>query len=140
MKKPILFLSIFLLLVIGCKKFISGPESCDGYDYSDCNTAEPILTEAKLNFTINDKVKMVPFIIYKGNIEDGQPLFFDTAKNESEVYYNLEFGRYSVKAEYRIDGKTIYAVDGGMAEKWDGNVCDSNCWFWDSLNLDLRLK
>ncbi len=139
MKHLISFL-IIILLATSCKKTFDHPESCDDYDYYDCETIEPEVGKATFRFTINDKVWNVPFVIYKGSVEDNNVLFIDTARAESIVQYDLYFGTYSVKAKYVVDGKTIYVVDGGEMEKWSNDVCDSVCWSWDELDLDLRIK
>lgn len=138
MKKQTLIFIMVLLIFGGCKKFMAVPDDCSAYDYYDCNTIEPDLTDATFKFTLNNQIQSVPFIIYQGDIEDNKPLFYDTAYN-SEVYYYLEFGKYSIKATYNIQGKTIYVIDGALAEKWSNQICDSVCWGWDSLNLDLQI-
>lgn len=140
MKKIVLFSFMVLVLITACKKSFDQPEDCDSYDYRDCETREPYLSLVSFKFTMNDKIRTVPFVIYKGSVENGQALFYDTARDESIVYYDLEFGKYAVKAEYKVDGKTIYAIDGGEIEKWSNDVCDSVCWGWDSLHLDIRIN
>ena len=133
-----ILVAFFLLLFGGCKKFMSEPDDCSYYDYNNCTTKEPTLVDATFTFTISNQIPYVPFIVYKGNIEDNNPIFYDTAYN-SNVYYYLDFGKYSIKATYHIEGKTIYVIDGALAEKWSNQICDSVCWGWDSLNLDLRI-
>jgi hypothetical protein len=133
-----ILIAALLISVSACKKTVTNVDDCYSYDYRDCETAEPYLSLTSFQFTIDDQVKTVPFIIYEGNVESGTPLFYDTAKGEKIVYYNLEFGKYSVKAEYKIGNKTYYVIDGGKLQKWSADVCDSVCWSWDSLHLDLR--
>lgn len=138
--RKIVFIYIVLLVVLtACKKAHYQPDDCSNYDYSDHVTDEPFVASAKFSFTINDKVKNVPFIIYEGNVEDGKAIFYDTAKGETEVNYYLNFGEYSIKAKYEINGKTTYVIDGGKMEKWSYTICDSICWDWDNLQLDLQL-
>jgi len=138
MKKQLIIGFLILLSFGGCKKYMESPDDCSYYDYNNCNTTEPQVTDATFKFTLNGQISYVPFIIYKGDIEDGTPLYYDTAFS-SMVYYYLDFGKYSVKATYKVDGKTIYVIDGGFAEKWSNQICDSVCWGWDSLNFDLRI-
>jgi hypothetical protein len=141
MRKLLIIFAIISFVFAGsCKKRIFEPDDCFSYDYRDCETWEPYLSLCSFKFTINDQVQNVPFIIYKGKMEDGDVLFYDTARGEDIVYYDLNFGYYSVRAEYKYNGKTVYAVDGGELEKWSQNICDSVCWGWDSLHLDVRLK
>jgi hypothetical protein len=137
-KLRIILVVLLILPAAGCKKMMPVPDDCGSYNYNDCNTTEPDVTEAKLTFSITSRTPYVPFIIYKGNVESGKPVFYDTAFN-TDVYYYLEFGKYSVKAEYKTDDKTIYVIDGDEAEKWSNNICDSVCWGWDSLGFDLRI-
>jgi len=137
-----IFIYGFLLAIIisfsTCKKTHQSPDDCSNYDYHDCNTLEPTNSSLKMSFSLNSQIHSVPFVIYKGNVEDNSVLYHDTAF-ASEVIYSLDFGSYSVKAEYHINGKTIYAIDGGKMIKWSNNVCDSTCWSADSLSLDLRI-
>jgi len=138
MKKQIIITTFILLLFGGCKKTMMEPDDCLSYDYHDCNTIEPQFADATFKFTLNGQIPYVPFIIYKGDIEDNTPVFYDTAFS-SNVYYYLDFGKYSIKATYHINGKTIYVIDGALAEKWNNQICDSTCWGWDSLVLDLQI-
>ncbi len=138
MKKTVFIFLLLLGFTSACKKWMAQPDDCESYDYSNCVTTEPMLTSATLYFSINNEIQKVPFTIYLGKIEDNNVLFRDTAYN-SRVYYDLNFTIYSVKAEYRLQGKTVYVVDGAEAEKWSNNICDSTCWGWDTLVFDLML-
>lgn len=139
MKKSFLLIGLFILFSMpACKKFHAVPDDCMGYDYMDCNTWEPIYAEFRLKFTINHFIKNVPFEIYEGDVNSGQLVLKDTAYLEELIYY-LDFSRYSVKATYELPDKKLIVIDGGEAEKWSNDVCDSVCWSEDSLQLDLQI-
>lgn len=135
-----LFLGLFLA-IIGCGKEYINEENidCEYYDYTDCNTTEPVDGKVTLEFTISNSIRFVPYEVYIGNVDDGKLFFRDTAFNGTETFY-LDLGEYSVKAKYNIDGATKYVVDGGELEKWSQNVCDSTCWHQNELNLKLSIK
>ena len=115
-------------------------EDCEHYDYKDCNTVEPYDAEMIINFSISSKTKYVPFEVYKGYVDDQVLLFRDTSWSD-QLSYNMPVNeRYSIKAKYKKDGKTIYVIDGGKLKVHSKKVCDSTCWSVDHLELDAILK
>ena len=90
MKRQLITGLLVLLSFWGCKKYMESPDDCSYYDYNDCNTTEPQVTDATFKFTLNGQIGYVPFVIYKGDIEDDFPLYYDTAYS-SMVYYYLDF-------------------------------------------------
>lgn len=141
MKLKFLVISVFLLLFANsCKEGYISVDDCYDYDYNDCITTEYFTSFIYMDFTIDDVNKKVPYTVYEGSVDNGTIIFQDTTTS-SEVILEGEFDvPYSVKAEYKKDGKIINVIDGGTAEKWDQNVCDSVCWHYIDIELDLELK
>ena len=72
--------SIFFCLAIfmlSCEK--PNPVNCEDYDFSDCYLDEPEWDFIYLKVTINDQNPYVPIVIYKGNFEDNNIEWVDTA-------------------------------------------------------------
>jgi hypothetical protein len=132
-------LFVFALVISEFDETVSD-EDCETYNYSDCNTIEPFEAELSMAFSISKNIRMVPFEIYKGSIEENIILLKDTAWS-SKVKYTLEIPEYySVRARYVIDGKTIYTVDGVKMDKKSVQKCDSICWKDSNKELDLTLQ
>ncbi len=116
-------------------------EECDTYDYSDCNTIEPIQSSLKIDLTINDENPSPVLKIYEGFIEENNIIFADTMTSAHfELYLNLG-KHYTAAIDYKNDGKIITAVDGTDFLAKSSQVCDSICWYvtGDELNLKLKL-
>ncbi len=142
--KKILILSILFLLPLpfffSCERTTQADVDCSTYDYSDCNTVEPIFGDIHVKLTINDENKKIPLIIYAGKLEDNDIVLIDTAY--SNIYDTLlpvdDF--YTVKAEYKKGEKTIFAVDGDNIKKSKTKTCDSTCWSIKSASINLKMK
>lgn len=137
-KLGILFLFV-LFTQSACFKN-SSPEDCTTYDYYDCNTVEPINQNIELSFSINKYIKKIPYVVYEGYVDTGKELFRDTATQSSVSFVGNFDVYYSVKAEYIIDGKKIFAIDGGKMKKTETVKCDSVCWDVKGTNFDLNLR
>jgi hypothetical protein len=130
-----------MILSMGCQKMSQNitVEDCSQYNYEGC---DPFYTEAFviLELTFDDENPYVPIEIYEGDLEDNKLVFADTSyKNLDSI--SMEFNiDYTVKATYKKDGKTIYAIDQDKAIRWDQNVCDSVCWHYIDAEVDLRLR
>jgi len=57
------------------------------------------------------------------------------------VTYNMPIPEYySVRAIYKLDGKTIYTIDGVKMDKKSVQKCDSVCWNDANKDLDLTIQ
>jgi len=135
-------LSLFTLLTIilfsSCEQTVSN-EDCETYNYYDCNTVEPFEAELKMSFTISKNIHSVAFEIYKGGFDENNVIVNDTAW-DSSVTYNMPIPEYySVRATYKVDGKTIYTIDGVKMDKNSVQKCDSICWKDANKELDLTI-
>ena len=91
--------------------------------------------------TFNDEIDSVPLVVFHGHTEDSVPAAIDTAvESPYRLWLNVE-EYYSVRAEYKLPQRTVYAVDGVKMEvknaKW---ICDTTCWLVHGDILRARLK
>jgi len=138
-----LFLVFILNLIIlnSCEQsFVSSPEDCLNYDYSDCNTKEPFLVPLNIKLTINDENPRVPLIIYKGKLDDNNIVIKDSVTLESYSVMLDPDNYYTVKARYISGNDVIYAVGGDNVKKIRNQVCDSICWTTQEGNVNVKLK
>ena len=134
-------LLVFLLLLFtgifcSCNEYMGMTVDC-----SECYTVEPDSADIIIYLTINDKYTEVPITIYKDQVDDNRIEYVDTV-SVSPYYFFVQINQdYSVKAEYKYDGKTIYAVDGDkLMTKHVSESCDEECWVITGGTMDVRLK
>ena len=136
--------AIAILLILG-SAYACTDESyneeidCQSYNYNDCNTIEPFDANVDLLFSMKGN-QSVPFEIIEGKIEDGKTIIYDTAHTSKITYIMAIPNYYTVKAEYTIGDKTVYAVDGVEMKARSTQRCDSICWETPPFNLDLTLQ
>jgi hypothetical protein len=120
--------------------------ACEEYlgptiDCSECFREKPDSSELVIYLTVNDDHPEVPIVVYRGNVEDGQVDWIDTAREETYYLYSAVGQYYSVAAEYRVDGKTIVAIDGDkMKAKHVSEQCDHECWIVAGGYLKAELR
>ncbi|MEI6124261.1 MAG: hypothetical protein WCQ95_11615 [Bacteroidota bacterium] len=136
-------LSFFLVILIYCSckrtSFYSS-EDCVNYDYSGCNSTEPLVAGLNIRLTINDENPRVLITIYEGNIENSTVVSRDTIST-SKYYIELPPNKfYTVKAQYVSGQKIIYAIGGDNIKKIRNQVCDSVCWSTEDGNVNVELK
>jgi hypothetical protein len=118
------------------EKIFTGDVNCD-----ECYTDKPESIDLEIKVTLSGEYPEVPLVIYKGDVEDNQVEYVDTAY-ESPYYVNVSAGkRYSVKAKYEKDDATLYAVDGTKPKiKLVTDACDSECYVIEDATLDVSIK
>jgi hypothetical protein len=125
------------LVFISCKeKLFTGDVNC-----ADCYTPKPDSALMKFRFTINNDYKEVPFVLYRGDFEDNQIDWIDTANEASWQVMVKTDQEYSIKAKYKKGDKTLYAIDGGKVKVLlVTDACDQDCYVIkdETLNLEIR--
>lgn len=136
------FIVVFCLFFFqSCEQtFVSTPEDCMNYDYSDCNTSEPTVVPLNIKLTINPENPQVPITIFKGKLESRDTILSDTAGSSSYVVLLFPDSYYTVEARYRSGNSIIYAIDGDNVKKIRNQVCDSVCWTFQEGNVNVELK
>ena len=138
-KKLLIILLVNMLLISGCREGYITVDDCYNYDYSDCITMKYSTSFIYMNFSLNDENDNIPYTLYEGSVDNGEVLLQDTAFKENITLEGSFDIPYSVKAEYLVNGEKIYVIDGGTAIRWDQEVCDSTCWHYEDIELDLKL-
>ncbi len=131
-----LIVLVLLTLAGSCNEYLGLTVDCD-----DCWGFRPDSADLIINLTINSSHPEVPIVLYRGNIESGQVDYVDTARKSPYTLYSAIDQYYSVTAEYKVDGKTIIAVDGDEMKAKDATAsCDFECWIVTDGNFRVDLK
>lgn len=131
------FLALIVIISPSCgEKLFTGDVNCD-----ECYTDKPDYVYLEINATLNGENPAVPFVVYRGIVEDDQVEFADTLY-ESPYYLNVKADNmYSVKAIYKKSDATLYAIDGTKPRiLLASGVCDSDCYVIKDVTLDVRIK
>jgi hypothetical protein len=131
-------LLVFVLLTLAgsCNEYLGLNVDCD-----DCWGFRPDSADLIINLTINSSHPEVPIVLYRGNIESGQVDYLDTARETPYTLYSAIDQYYSVTAEYKVDGKTILAVDGDVMKAKDATAsCEFECWIITDGEFRVDLK
>ncbi len=139
--KSILLLIFSLLMIISCGDYDEyTDEDCYDYDYSDCNTIEPEEGHLMISLTINKQNPEVVITVFEGDIENNDIIAYDTIDQPFfQVPVKLDKS-YSATAKYKVDDKTIIAIDGDKIKKTSSVICDSTCWDITGGYIDVKLK
>ncbi|MBN1413875.1 MAG: hypothetical protein JW973_02140 [Bacteroidales bacterium] len=139
-----LLVSLFILVVIALacnEKMFTGSVDCD-----KCYSEKPEVEKLFVYLTFNEDIDEIPLVLYKGDIEDNHIDYIDTAwaANGNPYWVMVEVEQdYSIRAEYRLARKTIYAVDETRLQVKhvsDVEVCDVECWVVEDNTMSLELK
>ena len=107
----------------------------------ECYYPEPDTANLIMDFTLNEENPFVPYILYKGDVEDNIVDYIDTAYSEQEFLASAVNEDYSIKAFYKKGDQTIVVIDGDKLKTTrTSEVCDTECWIIKGGLLDLRLK
>jgi hypothetical protein len=135
-------LSVIGLLVLLSGKFIScEPEDLMfQVDCADCYGYKPDSANLIIHLSINAENDSVPLTFYRGNFEDGEIDWQDTATTEDFYLYSKINSYYTVRATYRSGSRIIEAFDGDKMTLYDGgDECGSPCYIVKGGIFDLRL-
>jgi hypothetical protein len=137
---PILL--VILILVISAGNFL-GCETEDWVlqvDCNDCYGYRPDSAKLIVYLTINSENDSVPLTFYRGDYENGEIDWQDTATSD-EFFLFSEMNRdYTVAAEYKSGEKTILAFDKDNMTLYDAaSECGSPCYIVKGGIFDVRL-
>ena len=120
--------------------------SCEEYlgssvDCSECFWDKPDSADLIIHLTLDRNHPEVPIVVYRGNVEGRIVDWVDTARETPYYLYSALNQFYSVAAEYKVDGKTIVAIDGDeLKAKHVSGACDYDCWIVTGGILKAELK
>ena len=139
MVKYSFILIVFATFIISCNK--DSNVDCESYDYSSCNTLEPIESVLNIIVTMENDSSKVPVYLYKGKYGGASTLIYSDTVSDVEIKISLPLNEdYYAKAKYVKNGNIIYAVDGTYFKKVGQPTCDSTCWKIKGNEIDIRLK
>lgn len=137
MIKKVFLLLLALFVFWSCERIDNADP---GVVCSDCYQEKPEWGRFNAEVTISNENPFVPLIIYRGNVEDNDVEYVDTSWTTSywvEVPVNAY---YSISAEYKSGGKTIFAIDGDKFKvKYTESGCDKPCYYFQGGFADVRL-
>lgn len=113
---------------------------------AECYQEKPDEYYLDVYLTFNDSITEIPLILYRGDIEDRDTVFADTARAGDGYPYlfgiDVRLERdYSMSAEYRFAGRTLYAVDGTrLKARLVTETCDVDCYVVDDNIMELEIK
>lgn len=138
----LILIALMAFLLPGCdQKVYTGPVEC-----ADCYQEEPNEYFLYVYLTFNDSITEIPLVLYDGDIENHDTVYADTARAEDDYPYLFDIDvkidrEYSMSAEYRFGGKTVYAVDGTkVITRLVTESCDVDCYVVDDNAMDLEMK
>jgi hypothetical protein len=125
-----------LALAGSCEEYLGSSVDC-----SQCYWDKPDSADLIIHLTIDSKHPAVPIVVYRENVEDRIVDWIDTARETPYYLFSAVNQFYSVAAEYRVDGKTIVAIDGDeIKAKHVSDACDYACWIVTGGILEAELK
>jgi hypothetical protein len=131
-----------LLLVMVSGRFTA----CETEDWmlqvncEDCYEYVPDSANLIIYVTIDAENESVPLTFYRGNYEEGEIDWQDTAVTREFYLYSKLEKYYTVRATYRSGNKTIEAFDGDKMTIYNANdECGAPCYIVKGGIFDLRL-
>jgi hypothetical protein len=136
---------LFLLLfaggfILACsEKVFTGDVDC-----SQCYVDIPKIETLYVYLTFNDSIDEIPLVLFRGKAEEGDTDYVDTARVEqgNPYWVTVDVDKfYSVKAEYKLTNRTLYAIDGTqLVPKHVTSVCDADCYVVVNNELNLKIR
>jgi hypothetical protein len=133
----IIFIVTILMFCASCgEKIFTGDVDC-----SECYQEKPDSADLIINVTLNDTFAKVPLTIFRGDVEDGEIEYADTAY-ESPYYLYVPVNRkYSVRAEYKKARTTLYTIDGTKLKiLLVTEACDQECYVIENETLHVEIS
>lgn len=129
------------ILPIACT--LAAIVSCDALNVNcdECYTDEPIEASMQISLGANNRQEATQLFIYQGKLEDNILIHTDTTvENSYSLTVNLN-QYYTVKAIYKINGKSYIAIDGGDFDtKLITDNCEYDCYIIKGGKYDVKLN
>jgi hypothetical protein len=115
-------------------------------DCLQCDPKKPVEYSLFVYLTFNDSIKEIPLVLYKGDFENRDTVYTDTARAEDDFPFLFHEmikvdKEYSMTAEYRFSGRTLYTVDGTkLTTTLVTESCDDYCYVVNNNSMDLEIK
>jgi len=102
--------------------------ACDDNFTEDCYDYEPDEAEIVIHVTINDENDSIPYILFKGRIEERDTILVDTATAKKWYVWVPVKEYYSVQAKYTVNGNQVITSDGKKLRLMNDSDDSSVCW------------
>jgi hypothetical protein len=142
LRLSLILIALVAILLPACdQKVFTGTVEC-----ADCYQEKPDEYFLYVYLTFNDSINEIPLVLYDGDIENHDTVYADTARAEDDYPYIFDVDvkvdrEYSMSAEYRWGGKTLYTIDGTkLITKLVTESCDVDCYVVDNNAMDLEIK
>lgn len=135
------------LLFVALLVLLSGKfTACETEDWmlevncGDCYDYPPDSANLIIYLSIDLENDSVPLTFYRGNYEEGEIDWQDTATTDEFYLYSKMNSSYTVRAQYRSGEKVIEAFDEDDMTIYNANEeCGSPCYIVKGGIFDLRL-
>lgn len=133
----ILIIVTVLLICSSCgEKIFTGDVDC-----SECYQEKPDSADLVIHVTLNDSYSEVPLVVFRGDVENGDIEYVDTAYESPYYLYVPIDKKYSVRAEYKKVNSTLYAVDGTKLKVLlVTEACDQECYVIENEVLHVEIS
>ncbi|MBN2813565.1 MAG: hypothetical protein JXQ80_05770 [Bacteroidales bacterium] len=133
----LMLLLLALIAAVACnEKIYTGDVNCD-----ECYTEKPEKADLVLEVTLNNIFTVVPIEVFEGEVEDNQLVYSDTAYASPFFVYVPANKKYTVKATYRKDEKTLHVINTTKLKVLlVTDACDENCYVIENENVDVQIK
>jgi len=134
-------LAAALLILVSGKFTACEPEDWMlSIDCVDCYGYKPDSANLIVYLTINAENDSVPLTFYRGNYEDGEIDWQDTATTDEFRLYSDINSSYTVRARYKSGDKIIEAFDADEMELYSAHEeCGSPCYIVKGGIFDISL-
>lgn len=134
------FISLLMIILAGnsCERI--EPSKTNTVDCAECFQEKPEWLPLNIKVSITSENPFVPITVFKGNLEENNIDWVDTAYQE-DYYVDVHPDEYySVEAKYKSGTKTIIAVDGDKIKaRYTSSDCDESCYYKSGGYIDVRL-
>lgn len=141
--KTFLKSSIFILIIICFSCEDTTCYTCDENGWllkcNECIQEEPVTANLSLKLTRTNSAVFIK--VYEGELEDG--VVYRSAETVGpEFTFSVPLNKkYTITAEYHINGKTYIAVDTATPRvKYTEDQCNDPCYFVYDRKINLQLK
>ncbi|RPI41068.1 MAG: hypothetical protein EHM46_06930 [Bacteroidetes bacterium] len=130
-------LSVLFLLVISCGEKVF----TENVDCAACYSPEPDTAYLYVDLTINKDFPEVPLVLYRGDVEQADIDYVDTAYASPYRVAVAVDQKYSVKAKYRKDDRTLYAIGGTRIKiLLVTATCDQDCYVVKNDRINVKIR
>jgi len=126
-----------LMLLCACREKIL----TENVDCAECYSPEPDTVFLYVDLTINEDFPEVPLVLYRGDVEQADVDYVDTAYASPYMVAVAVDQKYSVKAKYRKDDRTLYAIGGTRIKiLLVTATCDQDCYVVKNDRINVKIR